>query len=719
MDLQSSPRLPAPDLVPPSMAVHSPTSKPPRPVSVFASLNDAQRRAAGFGLDGSAPGVAAGPLLVIAGAGSGKTLTLAARVGRLVLAGADPSRVLLLTFSRRAAAEMERRVGRVLHDAFGLASTQQLPRLPWCGTFHAVGARLLRLHAAHVGLDPRFTVDDRADSEDLLHLLRQRLALARGAKRFPQKATCLAIYSRVVNARKSLADVLLESYPWCGDSEAELKRLFAAYAAEKQAQHVLDFDDLLVWWAEAMADPAVGATIAARFDHVLVDEYQDTNRLQAEIVFALRPGGTNLTVVGDDAQAIYSFRGAEVRNILDFADRFEPAATIVALEQNYRSTSPLLAASNAVIALAAERHAKRLWSDRHASERPALVWVEDEAAEASWVADRVLALRESGLALKSQAVLFRSAQHSTALELELARRNIPFVKYGGLKFLEAAHVKDVLAVLRFAANPHGQRAALRALQLVPGIGAASAARLLDGVAKGASAAQALADFVPAAAVAPAWAEFVALFAALSGEASAWPNELAAVERWYRPLLERLHDDAAPRAADIAHLVRLAGGYPSRERFLTELALDPPAATSDESGPPSQDEDYLILSTIHSAKGQEWSAVSVLRVVDGCIPSDMATGSAVEIEEERRLLYVAMTRARHHLHLLVPQRFYVTQQSAYGDRHMYGSISRFLPAAVQGLFDQMAVRAPAALSEAVVGAEVASVDIGARLRSHWR
>ena len=345
------------------------------------------------------------------------------------------------------------------------------------------------------------------------------------------------------------------------------------------------------------------------------------------------------------------------------------------------------------------------------------MWVEDEAAEASWVAERVLALRESGLALKSQAVLFRSAQHSNALELELARRDIPFVKYGGLKFLDAAHVKDVLAVLRFAANPHGQRAALRALQLVPGIGAASAVRLLAALASGVDPAQALADFVPPSAVESSWVEFAALFAALRSPGSSWPEELAAVERWYRPLLERRHDDAAPRAADIAHLVRLAGGYPSRERFLTELALDPPAATSDESGAPSRDEDYLILSTIHSAKGQEWSAVSVLRVVDGCMPSDMATGSPFEIEEERRLLYVAMTRARHHLHLLVPQRFYVTQQSPYGDRHVYGSISRFLPAALHDLFEQVAATTPVKPIEAPA-AEPTSIDVGARLRSHW-
>ncbi|MEO5844192.1 MAG: ATP-dependent helicase [Caldimonas sp.] len=691
------------------------------PGSLFASLNVAQRRAAGFGIDDDNQGAAPiGPLLIVAGAGSGKTLTLAARVARLVLAGADPNRVLLLTFSRRAAIEMERRVGRVLHEALGLASLQQAPRLAWCGTFHSVGARLLRGVAARIGLDESFTVDDRADSEDLMHLLRQRLGLASGARRFPQKGTCVAIYSRAVNARKSLADVLAKTFPWCCDHEQSLGRLFAAYEGEKQAQRVLDFDDLLVWWAEAMADPLVGAQIASRFDHVLVDEYQDTNRLQAEIVHRLRPDGTGLTVVGDDAQSIYSFRAAEVRNILDFAARFTPAATVLTLEQNYRSTAPILAASNAVIALAAERHAKQLWSERAASERPALVWVDDEAAEASWVAERILALRESGLALRSQAVLFRSAQHSNALELELARRDIPFVKYGGLRFLDAAHVKDVLAVLRFAANPRGQRAGLRALQLVPGIGAATAGRLVAALAETDDPAARLLEFTVTPAVAPAWSAFAEMFAALRAAGSPWPGELAEVERWYLPILERLHDDAAPRAADIAHLVRLAGGYPSRARFLTELALDPPAATSNESGPGGDDEDYLVLSTIHSAKGQEWSAVSLLRVVDGCLPSDMATGTTAEIEEERRLLYVAMTRARHHLHLLVPQRFYVTQQSPRGDRHVYGSISRFLPTELHELFEDVVPTGSGAADARVVGGAVfaASAGVATRVRSRW-
>ena len=681
------------------------------------ALNEAQAGAASFGVTPGA--LPHGPLLVIAGAGSGKTLTLAARVARLVLVGADPNRLLLLTFSRRAALEMERRVGQVLHDALGLAPAQAPPRMPWCGTFHSVGARLLRLHAGQIGLAEDFTVDDRADSEDLLQVLRHSLGLAGGRQRFPQKATCLAIYSRVVNSRRSLAEVLAEAYPWCRERAAGLQRLFAAYAAEKQAQRVLDFDDLLVWWGAAMADPGLGAQVAARFDHVLVDEYQDTNRLQAGIVAGLCPGGRGLTVVGDDAQSIYAFRAAEVRNILDFPHGFEPPAHVLTLEQNYRSTAPLLAASNAVIALAAERHAKELWSDRVAAERPSLVWVDDEASQAGWVAQRVLDLRESGLPLRQQAVLFRSAQHSHALELELGRRNIPFVKYGGLKFMDAAHVKDVLAVLRFAANPRGERAAMRAAQLVPGFGPAGASRLLAAIGAAPHAADAVLAFAPGAAAAEAWAEFRALFAALRAPGSPWPDEIGLVERWYRPLLELRHDDATTRAADIAHLARLAAGHLSRERFLTELALDPPAATSEESGVPSRDEDYLILSTIHSAKGQEWSAVSVLSVVDGCLPSDMATGSVAEIEEERRLLYVAMTRARRHLHLVVPQRFYVTQQAARGGRHVYASISRFLPDAVQDLFEHVTPVRPAAMANDATADVPVRVDLGARVRAAWQ
>ena len=704
----------------------------PRPTDPFASLNHAQRAAVEHGI-GIGSGIndtsvtritriTNGPLLVIAGAGSGKTLTLASRVARLVLAGADPNRVLLLTFSRRAAAEMALRVGRVLHGALGYAATQRAPSLPWAGTFHGVGARLLRELAPRIGLAENFTIQDRGDSEDLMGLTRHELQFAQTHKRFPLKATCLAIYSRVLNSQAPLADVLNTVYPWCREWEAELKQLFRAYVAEKQMQQVLDYDDLLLYWSQAMQVEAIAQHMAARFDHVLVDEYQDTNRLQALILRGLKPDGRGLTVVGDDAQAIYAFRAAEVRNILDFPAQFTPAATVITLERNYRSTQPILDASNAVIAQAAERFAKRLWSDTTSSEQPSLVTVADESAQAQWVADRVLAHRESGLALKSQAVLFRTSHHSTALELELTRRNVPFVKFGGLKFLEAAHVKDLLSVLRWAENPRSRMAGLRVAQLVPGIGTASAKRLLALMAQAPDPVVALCAFKPPAAAAHEWQAFVAVFDTLHS-ASTWPADIEAATRWYVPQLRRLHEDAVVREGDLAQLARMAGAYATRERFLTELTLDPPEATSDESGEPLRDEDYLILSTIHSAKGQEWAAVFVLNVVDGCIPSDMATGHAAEIDEERRLLYVAMTRAKHHLHLMVPQRFYVTQQTEFGDRHLYGSLTRFIPAEVALHFERLGPGRASdectvdhAIGPALDAAMCA--DVAAQVRSMW-
>lgn len=500
--------------------------------------------------------------------------------------------------------------------------------------------------------------------------------------------------------------------------EVELKRLFGAYVEAKQQQNVLDYDDLLLYWAGMVAEPTLAAQVGARFDHVMVDEYQDTNRLQASILMALKPDGRGVTVVGDDAQSIYSFRGATVRNILDFPTQFTRPARIVTLERNYRSTQPILDVSNAVIAQAAERHAKTLWTDKASAGRPQLVLVPDEAQQARWVADRVLAHREGGLALKSQAVLFRTSTHSAALELELARRNIPFVKYGGLKFLEAAHVKDLLAVLRFAENPRGRMAGFRVTQMIPGIGPATATRLLDAMDVAADPGAAVKAFTPPAAAQVEWQRFAETYTALRESSLSWPADMELALRWYIPHLERLHDDTSGvRRGDVEQLARLASGYASRERFLTELTLDPPEATSDRSGPPLLDEDYLILSTIHSAKGQEWNSVHVLNVVDGCMPADVAQG-AQELEEERRLLYVAMTRARDHLHLLVPQRFYVTQQAVRGDRHLYAGRTRFITAADTARFEQVTWPAPPARAPAVPP-PAATIDLLSRMRASWR
>ena len=456
-----------------------------------------------------------------------------------------------------------------------------------------------------------------------------------------------------------------------------------------------------------------------RFDHLLVDEYQDTNRLQSEIILAMKPTGAGVTVVGDDAQSIYSFRGATVRNILDFPHQFSQPARIVTLDRNYRSTQPILEASNAVIALARERHAKNLWTDKASSQRAQLLLVPDEAAQARWVADQVLRQREAGSTLKSQAVLFRTSTHSAALELELARRNIPFVKFGGLKFLEAAHVKDLLAVLRFAQNPRGRMAGLRVTQLIPGIGQTTAARLMDAMAEAAEPTHTLQQFAPPAQAAEDWSRFVGLYTQLRDPDVAWPADLELAKGWYLPHLDRIHDDAQVRKLDVEQLVRLAAGYTSRERFLTELTLDPPQATSDQSGPPHRDEDYLILSTIHSAKGQEWKAVHVLNVVDGCIPSDMATGTTEELEEERRLLYVAMTRAKEHLHLIVPHRFYVTQQAGGGDRHVYAGRSRFITEAMAGQFERVTWPEAGRTDAFAAQPQAPLLQVRSRARAAWR
>src|SRR6185369_8733895 len=513
------------------------------------------------------------PLLVIAGAGSGKTSTLAHRVANLIRHGADPQRMMLLTFSRRAAQEMERRVAGVLRHALGLAA-QTLPSLPWSGTFHSIGARLLREYAGRIGLQESFTIHDRGDAEDLMGMVRHEIGLAETRNRFPLKGTCVGIYSRVLNTCQPLDQVLQATYPWCSQWESELKKLFGAYVEAKQQQNVLDYDDLLAFWAEMMGDAGLAQEVASRFDHLLVDEYQDTNRLQSAIILAMKPTGQGVTVVGDDAQSIYSFRGATVRNILDFPHQFTQAARIVTLERNYRSTQPILDASNAVIGEARERHAKNLWTDRPSSQRAQLLLVPDEANQARWVADEVLRQREAGTPLKSQAVLFRASTHSAALELELARRNIPFVKFGGLKFLEAAHVKDLLAVLRFAQNPRGRLAGVRVAQLIPGIGQASASRLLDAMGEAADPARALQEFEAPVQARQEWSQFAALYARLRDPDVAWPADLELAKAWYLPHLERIHDDAHVRKLDVDQLVRLAAGYASRERFLTELTLDP-------------------------------------------------------------------------------------------------------------------------------------------------
>src|SRR5438132_7558905 len=474
------------------------------PSEHLGALNPSQRAAAEYGGAGL-PHELPGPLLIIAGAGTGKTNTLAHRVAHLIVRGADARRILLLTFTRRAAETMTRRAERI---AAQVANGSSGPaRVEWSGTFHAIANRLLRQHADSLQLDPAFTVLDRSDSADLLNLVRNELGFAKQAKRFPKKGTCLAIYSHVVNAGCAVEEALERAFPWCASWAEELKGLFRAYVDAKQRRHLLDYDDLLLYWFHMMQEAAPAEAVRRRFDHVLVDEYQDTNALQAGILLGLKPDGRGLTVVGDDAQSIYSFRAATVRNILDFPRQFEPPAHVVTLEQNYRSTQPILDAANAVIALAPEGFAKNLFSSRRSEQRPLLVTSRDEQAQVDFVVERVLEHREAGIDLKRQAVLMRAAHHSDLLEVELGRRNIPFVKYGGLKFLEAAHVKDVLCVLRWAENPRNRIAGFRATRIVRGVGAVTANRVLDAVAPAPDPMSVIEAFPVPATVAGEWRAF--------------------------------------------------------------------------------------------------------------------------------------------------------------------------------------------------------------------
>jgi DNA helicase-2/ATP-dependent DNA helicase PcrA len=646
-------------------------------------LNPAQQSAVHSGLSPSDDSIP-GPLLVIAGAGTGKTKTLAHRVAALILAGVRPERILLMTFARRMAVEMERRVERICAAALGSGRDISLS-IEWAGTFHAIGAKLLRLHAQQIGLDPAFSILDRADAEDLMDLVRDDLGLSRTARRFPKKGTCLAIYSHALNAQRALRDTLQDQFPWCSEWEDALKKLFSAYVEAKQHQSVLDYDDLLLYWGKMMEIGPVARLVSSRFDHVLVDEYQDTNALQAAILLALKPDGRGVTVVGDDAQSIYAFRSANVRNILDFPGRYEKPATVVTLEQNYRSTQPILDACNRVIGRATERYTKNLFSRRPGGSRPVIAMVDDESAQASFVVDRILADREVGIGLRDQAVLFRASHHSASVELELARRNVPFIKFGGLKFLEAAHVKDVIALLRWAENPRDQVAAFRILKLLPGVGPATARQAVAAVVASGGSLSSLRMFRPPSGAATAWQEMVELMTDLAS-ASQWDGQLQRLRIWYDPMLAALYESPRARLGDLDQLERMAGEHRTRASFLTDLSLDPPEASGDEAGVPAKDEEWLTLSTIHSAKGQEWKAVTILNVVDGCIPSDLATGTPEELEEERRLLYVAMTRAKDHLVLMQPLRFYVKGQSVGGNKHVYAPRTRFIAEVDLALFE---------------------------------
>lgn len=666
----------------------------------LAELNPAQREAVAYG---------DGPLLVVAGAGSGKTRTLAYRVAMLVARGVPPERILLLTFTRRAAQEM---IGR----AEG-ATERGAPRMTrvWGGTFHATANRLLRIYAKAVNLGEDFTVMDRGDSQDLINVIRHDMDLHTKAKRFPRKSTCIDIYSRVVNSSDPLPDVLARHFPWCDAWEHELKKLFQEYVIRKQQQNVLDYDDLLLYWEQLVCHSEVADQIEERFDHILVDEYQDTNRVQAAILKAMRRRNHNIMVVGDDAQSIYSFRAATVRNMLDFPHEF-PGAHVVTLDQNYRSVSAILATTNRIIGEAPERFTKNLWSQRPQGQRPRLVTCPTEEQQDTYVIDRILEHREQGIPLQKQAVLFRAGHLSSTLEVELGRRNIPYHKYGGLRFLEAAHVKDLLAFMRIIENPRDNIAWFRALQLLDGIGPAAAGRAVKHIARHATDPAAIASFKAPAAARSQMEAFTDTIKDLMAMAPTNPAaQIERIRKFYAPILKKAYENPVVRARDLESLEQIATHAGSRSAFLADMQLDPPTSTSDLAGSPMPDEDWLVLSTIHSAKGCEWDAVYLIHATDGFLPSDMSTGTPEEIDEERRLTYVALTRAKDFLYVTRPLRYY-HKRTPFSDRHSYAQLCRFFSSLVLQTVDAVNTDRPEA--DGIDYALANPVDVASHLRSMW-
>ena len=671
-------------------------------------LNDQQRAAAAHG---------DGPLLIVAGAGTGKTRTLVYRVAHLLDRGVPPQRILLLTFTRRAAQEMLGRVARLAGAAGGRVHG---------GTFHATAHRLLRAYGERAGIGTDFTILDQGDAIDLVGISRARLGFAQRASRFPKKETLHHLYSRHVNTDIPVEDLLRDALPQFVDDAADIRRVFADYTARKEERNLVDYDDLLLFWAAMLeGDADLGARIAGLYDHVLVDEYQDTNRLQARILRGLCRAHRNITVVGDDAQSIYSFRGATARNILDFPEHF-PGAAVVRLERNYRSSQPVLDATNALIARARERYTKELRTERQGGEPPLLVTARDEHEQTRWVVERVLELHETGTPLREIAVLFRAGYMSADLEIELTNRKIPFEKWGGLKFLEAAHVKDVLAFLRLLENPRDEVSWYRVLLLLPGFGEVTARAAVERIAARAWDPRALAAFEPPPRARAAHASLVALLDALAARDAGQParspsEEIALLRRLYDGILRDRYDEAEPRLADLDQLETIAGSFPSRAAFLSELALEPPASTQDLAGASrGEDDDALVLSTVHSAKGREWDAVFVIWAADGWFPSARALRSDEDTEEERRLMYVAMTRARNLLAVTHPLAVY---GSRWGSEYSIDQLSRFLDPGVCALMRRVAASptpagdAPAAEPPATEAAEP-RLDLRALLRGRF-
>jgi len=667
-----------------------------------AQLNTTQASAATHG---------DGPLLIIAGAGTGKTRTLVYRVAHLIDRGVPPERMLLLTFTRRAAHEMLGRAERLVGSASARVSG---------GTFHGTGHRLLRQFGPEAGLARDFSIMDQGDAEDLMQLARGNLGYGRREKRFPKKESLHYMYSRHINTERPLEDILHEEFAQFLDYSSDIVRIFAEYTSRKGERNLLDYDDLLLFWALMLEhSPSLADRIAGLYDHILVDEYQDTNILQARILRGMCRRHTNITVVGDDAQSIYSFRGASFRNILDFPRQYA-GARIVTLEQNYRSTDPILQATNTLISRAVERYTKNLWTERVGGDSPWLVTARDEQQQTRFVVDRILELHEEGTPLREIAVLVRAAYMSADLEIELANRKIPFEKWGGIKFLEAAHVKDVLAFLRVIENPRDEVSWYRILMLMPGIGDTTARAMLAAMADRSWDPDAFTHFAPPPRARDAHRQLSALLRTLRvarRSNATVSEEIDEVRTMYDAILAERYDRSEPRLADLDQLRVIAAGYPDRAAFLAAVALEPPQSTQDLASGGDTEEDALVISTVHSAKGKEWDAVFVIWAVDGWFPSSRSVEDEEQLEEERRLMYVAMTRARHQLAVTYPLNVYATRR---GSDYSIDQLSRFIDRGVRDKMQRVVPREP---DEIAAGAPVAAplappMDLRALLRGRF-
>jgi DNA helicase II / ATP-dependent DNA helicase PcrA len=640
----------------------------PRKLSIdyAAALNPQQLAAVTAG---------AGPSLVIAGAGSGKTRTLVYRVAYLIDSGVDPSQILLLTFTRKSAQQMLERAGELIG-----ASSQRV-----CGgTFHSVANLLLRRYGRSIGVEPGFTILDRGDAEDLIALVRSQLGLNEKDKRFPRKGTIMEMLSKCENTLRSLDEIILEEFSHFSDHAQDLGRLQKAYISAKRQKQLLDYDDLLVMLRQLLLlDESARTTISRQYRYILVDEYQDTNRLQAEVIRQLATSHNNVMVVGDDSQSIYAFRGATFKNIMDFPVLF-PGTAIFKLEENYRSTQPILNLANCIIDEAAEKYTKRLFTRKLDGPLPALVEAAGENAQSRFIAQKILELREEGVPLSEMAVLFRSSFHSFDLEIELSRKGLPFIKRGGVKFIETAHVKDLLAHLRILANPLDTVSWNRVLMLVEGVGPKKAQDLLAALVKADQPYEVLRGLSGRSG--PGLKNLANTLQGLAGAIAMKPSEqVNHIYEYYLPILKEHYDDYPKRTRDLDHLHTIAEGYAGVETFLADLALEPPDGSAVGVDAPDRDDERLVLSTIHSAKGLEWQCVFVIWVVDGKFPSMYSFVADEDLEEERRLFYVSVTRAKRHLFLTYPINVYDKTSGM-----LLSKPSRFLDHVSSDLLDTLAL-----------------------------